>query len=211
VFAKKYKKKEKQYTDKIFLRIKNSNKPTNDKILMPITFVSNFNKHYDFPRSSDYIFYYREIFNFLENINKEISDKLVLRLMPNTKKKNFFIKILNKNFPHIKYEIPNKNINESLKNYSFFIGSINSTTILQAMLSGIPLIIFMNKDYFMPSNNFKKCYDLLKKNHIMFDNGKSAANFLNFEFNSKKSWYSAGGKNARKHFIKNILYKDFKL
>ena len=92
VFGKKFKQKQKQYTDKIFLRIQNSNKPKNNKILMPISFVSNFNKHYEFPRSSDYIFYYREIFNFLENLNDNVSNKLVLRLMPNLPKKIFFYK-----------------------------------------------------------------------------------------------------------------------
>ena len=55
VFGKKFKQKQKQYTDKIFLRIQNSNKPKNNKILMPISFVSNFNKHYEF-QISDYIF-----------------------------------------------------------------------------------------------------------------------------------------------------------
>ena len=46
------------------------------------------------------------------------------------------------------------NINKSLRDYKLFIGSLNSTTLIQAFLSGIPSIHFLNDSYFLPKNNY---------------------------------------------------------
>ena len=209
IFARSLIKKEKQYTDKIFLRIKDINVPINNKILIPISYVTNFNQHYQFPTCSDYAHYYNQIFSFIENLNKDIQKKIVLRLMPNTKEHNSFSKIIKKKFPNIEVEKPNDNIIKSLKEYSFFVGTINSTTILQAILSGIPFILFLNKNYFLPKKKYVKYYNLLQKNKLMFNDGKSAAFFLNKKFDDRKKWYNKELSNIRKFFIRGMIYSNY--
>lgn len=209
IFANKNRKKEKQYTDKIFLRIKNINRPKNNKILFPISFVQNFNKDFQFPKCTDFNLYYSEVFQFLDNINDDVQDNITIRLMPNIDEKNVFIKILRKRYPNLNIQIPIDNINKSLRDYKLFVGSINSTTLIQAFLSGIPSIHFLDDSYFLPKNNYKKYYDRLKKEKILFNNGKSAAKFLNKKFRDNIYWSSNRLKYVRKDFIKNIIYKNF--
>ena len=190
------------------MRIKNTNKPTNDKILLPVTNVSNFNKNYEFPNSSDVIFSYKEIYNFIINLNPTIQNKLIIRFRPNTSKNFFFYKILKKKFPKLLIQIPKKNIQSDIKNSSLFINSINSTSFLQALLSGIPTLSFFNENFFLPKKKYKKYYDILKKNNLLFKDGKSAAKFLNKKLTDKKFWYSSKYKYVKSYFIKNIIYKN---
>lgn len=210
IFANPIHKKDKQYTDKIFLRVLDTNKSINNKIILPITYVADFNKHYEFPACSVYNEYYKEILIFLKHINPEVKSKLVLRMMPDTNKNDFFFKIIKRNFPDVEIDIPRENINNSLKNFSFLIGTLNSTVILQALLSGIPLLIFCNKNYFLPNRKYKKYYNILVKNNIMFANSIDAAKFINKNINNSKYWYNSKFKDARKIFIKNIIYKHYK-
>ena len=44
----------------------------------------------------------------------------------------------------------------------------------------------MHKNYFLPKLKYKKYYDILTKNKIMFNDGKSAALFLNKKLKDKK-------------------------
>ena len=208
IFARKIRLKEKQFTDKVFLRIKNINQPTTKKILLPVTDTTNFNKNYEFPSPSDYILCYKEIYNFIENLHPSIQNKLIIRFRPNTKKNFFFYKILKKKFPKIYIQIPNKGIQADLKSSLLFINSINSTTFMQALLSGIPTLSILNKNYFLPKKKYKKYYDYLKKNNLLFTDGITAAKFLNKKFYDKKFWYSSKYKYVISHFIKNIIYKN---
>ena len=76
--------------------------------------------------------------------------------MPNIDEKNVFIKILRKRYSNLNIQVPIDNINKSLRDYKLFIGSLNSTTLIQAFLSDIPSIHFLNDSYFLPKNNYKK-------------------------------------------------------
>lgn len=207
IFAKKNKKKEIQYTDKVFLRNKNINKPKNNRILFPISFVSNFNTDYQHPANTEFNFYYKDVFDFLDNINKEVQKKITLRLVPNIDKKNIYLKILKNKYSHLKIEIPKKSIKESLKDYNLFIGSINSTTFIESFLSGISSIHILSKNTFLPKKCYKNFYDKLKRENIIFENGKSAAIFLNRKINDDKYWSSNKRKKSNREFIKNIIFK----
>ena len=147
---------------------------------------------------NDWTNYYKDQEYFFKFLDKRIANNTKIRLHPsdylfdNIQEKNF--KNINKNF---KYD-NNKKLEMSLLSTRLVIIDHLHTTFLETLGTDIPTIIFINELVWKPNKQFAKIFTRLKKVNIIHTNPKSAALFINSNYNNLYLWWNSED-------VKNVL------
>ncbi len=130
---------------KNMLNINNSN---SEKIIMPISLPSLFSKNMSTSISGKcYENYFLDLIIFLKTLNFEIRKNIIFRFPPGGKFLDYDLYI-KKKFPEIKIDYGNKPLKNLLIKCKISICTVDSTTVLSSIVSGIPTIFFLEKKLF---------------------------------------------------------------
>ena len=189
---------------------KRINKTRKESLLYISTGGSNF-----FPdgfgvmSGNDWNEYYKNQEYFFQFLDKRIVNDTKIRLHPSD---YLFDEIQGKNFRKInktfKYD-NNKNLEMSLLNTKLVIIDHLHTTFLETLGTDIPTIIFINELVWKPNEQFAKIFIKLKKVNILHTNPKSAAFFINSNYNNLYAWWNSEDvKNVLIDLKKNFINLD---
>ncbi len=149
---------------------------------------------------------------FFNNLNSNILQNMWIKKYPPKYKKTFCYNPADKLIEKSKIKLTNNVKNSDLELSKYFnsakliVTNYLSTSYLQALISNKPAIIFFNSKSYFLNNKYKKIYDGLIKNNIMFKDPKKAASFLNKNFHKIDKWWSnKQTQEARLNFIRNNI------
>lgn len=144
---------------------------------------------------------------FLDSLNKEIRDNVILRLNRDFFKKIYGIKYINfvKSF-NVRIDDGETKITELLDDSKLCIFNYDSSGFLENYCKGIPSIMLFNKSYInFITKEFQKKYKDLIKNKIIFNNEVLLAEHINkFWFNMENWWDLKETKKVLKNFNSNL-------
>ncbi len=145
-------------------------------------------KNYHLPTGPETQIEYLEIKSLINNLSQKIKNKIILR---NKKDLGYSLsKKIKKDFNDIRISILNekKHIDVELKKAKLILCTYPGTAISQALVTGIPTVIFLSKKIY---SNFheKKIIEILKKNKIFFDDAYKLSCHINSVWNNIDSWW----------------------
>ena len=82
-----------------------------------------------------------------------------------------------------------KSMLDSFKKSKMLICKYPQTTFAEAMISNIPTILVLNKNYWHFDSNFLKVIEELKNTKIIFEEVKNATDHVNFYWNNLDEWW----------------------
>ena len=154
-----------------------------------------------------YKLYFKNIINFIKNLDLDNRKKLIIRLYP--QKFNPDIpKILKNCFPEIKIDYANSDFISQVSKAKLCIIANNSTTFLQTLRLNIPTIIFWDDKIVRLRSTPSKNFENLKKCGIFYNNPLDAAIFCNKNKKVYKWWSSSQNKKIVDDFVNEFASKD---
>ena len=123
------------------------------------------------PRDIESVISYKNnIKIFLNNLNKMYRKNTTIKSY-DFAKLNFITKNIKNNFNDIKINRINKLVGrgyDDAKNKELIIETYNSTGFLELLSMNSPVVLVTSRNLFYVKNEYKKYYDLLIKNQIIF-------------------------------------------
>ena len=157
-----------QYLSPHIENISNINNSNSEKIIMPVSLPSLFSKNMSTSISGKcYENYFLDLIIFLKNLNLKIRKNIIFRFPPGAKLLDYDL-LIKKKFPEIKIDYGNKPLKNLLIKCKISICTVDTTTILQSIASGIPTIFFWRENYFESQNFLNKEYLFFKKKKNIF-------------------------------------------
>jgi len=148
----------------------------------------------------------KNFFSFLNNLDKNTIKNVTTKCYP-MDGLNYISKDLLKKFKEIKYTTTDKKRKgfELSGNYNLLIETINSSGFLESLSMNIPVILITPKKFFVVKKEYKKYYDSLIKNNIIFFDTTKAAKFVNSNLtNIDKWWFNKKRQASIKYFCENM-------
>ena len=176
----------------------------------------------DFPREIEtYDIYKNHLFGFLNNLKKDILNETTAKCYRATETKKFpnlrfdyISKDLKTKYKKVKYILTDKRKRgfETSDKFKLLIETTNSTGFLESLSMNIPVILVTSKDFFTIKNEYKKYYDSLLKNDLIFFDNIKAAKFVNSNLNNiEKWWFDKKRQKSIKFFCKNMCKQEMNL
>ena len=131
--------------------------------------------------------YFNEQLKFYRYLNGINKGKVKIRLYKDDLGNLYKEKWLQK-FPEIKFD-SNLKFQQSLQNSKLYVTDHLSTTWLEAVTINKPTILFISKDLYDYTPEFKELMEKLKLVSIYHDSANSAANFINKTYPNIDSWW----------------------
>ena len=134
-------------------------------------------------------YYIDEQLVFLNNLNKNVLDNIVIR--------PYHFDFGWKNIERFQNVYPNikidniSNIYNSFKNTKLVVSTLNGTSFLESLSLNLPTIIFFNKNYDQINNNAKSYFKVLEEAGIFFSNPELASIHINKIFNNIDMWWKS--------------------
>jgi len=186
----------------------------NTKIMLPlagplITYVKNIGIG---PNGRQWSDLHNSVERFILNLDDEIKKEIIVRL-PATGNSDPW-KLQNK-FSNIvgETQIQQSNIpfHKAINEAGFFVGVYDSTTILEALSSGMPCIFFWDSQEWVLRESAKKLYESLVDVGVLHNSYKSASVMLNKVYYTRNDWWcDYDRKNAVEEFKNNFAYTNDK-
>ena len=168
-----------------------TNKNLGDKLLF-LTYEVELYAHriQDGPLSCSVLKSYRTWEKFIENLNEKQLEKLRVRtgyglFRDDWQIENKFISLLG-----FKKISRTRKISQDFKNSKIIIHTSMQTTFLEAMKTGIPSIILLNKDLWNISREMKIFYQKMKLNNIIFTDPQLLNKHLNNIWDNPLKWWN---------------------
>jgi putative transferase (TIGR04331 family) len=180
------------------------------KIFICITLWNKFSIGlFSFPRTNlDRLRKINSIKCLIDNLNNNLSDKIVLRYVKKTEKR-FLYKFQEEKFnKRIKYDRADLPFHKVTSKGKLFIHDSNSTGFLETMFYNLPTILILDKkcDTFRKTN--EKLIKLLERKKIIHYDANLAAKFINANFNNiEKWWFNKDLQLIRKKFCLKFVKK----
>ena len=135
---------------------------------------------------------YRENLNFfLNNLNEKIKKITTIKSFDHYNT-NFITKDIKKNFKGIKINkvkrIKGRGFEEANEK-QIIVETFNSTGFIELLSMNSPVILLTTKPLFYVKKEYKKYYDALIKNKIIFFNPKEAAEYVNLNLSRIEEWW----------------------
>ena len=177
------------------------------------------NKQMDVPRELETgDIYKKDLFVFLNNLKKNILEETTIKCYKPLDIKryphlidNYISRDLLAKYNKIKYiEIDkSKRGFEMSGKYELLIETINSTGFLESLSMNIPVILVTSKNFFTIHNEYKKFYNSLIKNNIIFFDSVKAAKFVNTNLNNiDKWWFDRKTQKSISYFCENMCKRE---
>ena len=151
------------------------------------------------------------IYNFKSLIDKILNKKklnICLRYKKNIESQ--YIKFNERYFSkNIKIDRAENDVNELYANSKLIITDTMSTTFFECMSHNIPVIIFIDKDYEIITERFKKIFLGMKKNNMVFHDLKKINSFIIQNQGKIDTWWNSSNvQKIRLNFIKNFANRS---
>lgn len=175
----------------IFNRSLFKNSSLTSKNILLITYASpRYSYHlYSTPISSQWLKYFSDQLNFVDNLNTGNKDKLLVRLYNEDYKWNQKARWLDR-FPNIKFA-NSKKIDFYIQNARLVICTYNATTFLECIYNNIPTIIFWDCKLWEIREEALPYMNLLFENNILHFSPESAALHVNNVYTNVNSWWTS--------------------
>ena len=111
--------------------------------------------------------YFLDLIIFLKTLNFKIRKNIIFRFPPGAKLLDYDL-FIKKKFPEIKIDYGYKPLKNQLVKCKISICTVDSTTNLKSIASGIPTIFFWRENYFESKNFLNKEYLFFKKKKNIF-------------------------------------------
>ena len=147
--------------------------------------------------------------NLIKKISKNVTTDITFRFR--NFKSHYFEeekKILEKNFPFIKFDYGDKKIEKILKNYRLCLFNYNSTGFLENLSYGFPSISYWSNFYVHVSPAYKEVIDDMVKSGLIFKDQDSLVSELKKFWSKVDVWWNF---EERKKAIENIVRTYSKL
>jgi putative transferase (TIGR04331 family) len=173
----------------------------------------------DCPREIEtYDIYKKHLFGFLNNLKKDVLNETTAKCYRPTDKKKFpnlefdyISKDLKTKYKKIKYISTDKKKRgfEMSDKFKLLIETTNSTGFIESLSMNIPVILVTSKDFFTIKNEYKKYYESLLKNDLIFFDNIKAAKFVNSNLNNiEKWWFDKKRQKSINFFCKNMCKQE---
>ena len=161
--------------------------------------------------ASQWLYYFNDQCEFINNLQDDIKEKSIVRLYKNDynweQKKRW-----KQQFPSIKISDGKKNISHELKKCKLFVSTYNATTYLESINLNLPTVIFWDLNYWEICESSIPYFENLKKVGVFHDNPKSAAKHINHIWENVDEWWnSIEVKEAISNFNNNYNKKSYNL
>ena len=162
--------------------------------------------------SSQWLDYFNDQCTFINSLNPQIRDSLIIRLKAIEKGWEPSYDRWRDKFSKIKIDKGNSNIDNLIKKSKIYIGTINSSTSVECFSLDIPVVLYWNLNQFEIRDEAKEYFDKLKKVGVFHDTPESAASHINLIWHDVNSWWnSVDVKDAVNLFKNNYCYEPPKL
>jgi putative transferase (TIGR04331 family) len=162
--------------------------PTGGLLLVCMTLPKYSYRLYSVPIASQVEDYINDQLDFVDYLDNGVKDSLIVRLYPSDrdwKQKQRW----QDRYSAVKFDSPKNNLKHSINDSRLFIGTYNSTTILEVMASNIPVIMFWNPKHWELRESASMDYEKLRSVGILHDTPKSAAEKVNSIWSNVDSWW----------------------
>jgi len=145
----------------------------------------------------DWSEYQEDIINFIERLNPQIREKIIIRLKKrhhvNEANRDYFNteKNLRKKFPKLRFDNYKKRLNDMLPDTSIVIVTHNSTTLLETLSKNIPTIMLMDFNKHKLSDTADKFYKNLSAVGILHFKAESASEKLLTVWKNPDEWWNS--------------------
>lgn len=191
---------------KISLKELNKNK----KIVLYLSLQKKYNNRLEFQMDySDNLKNINQYFKLYDNLNHSLKEHFFVKTIPNpgwwnsskfwTNKYDSDIKIIN-----------NKSSKNTLIETKLLVTSQISTPFIEAMYTGIPIVVFAKLDEYSFKPNVKKLFLKLKKIGVIHDDPISCSKFINKNYSNLLSWWTQPYVQKEINKIRNLLFTDKK-
>lgn len=143
---------------------------------------------YSVPIASQWLDYFNQQSEFINNLSSGIKDKVQLRLYKDDfgwDQYSRWIEI----FPSIKFNDKTQSMKEAASRSRIFIATYNATTYLESLSWNMPTIIFWKTEHWELNADAKEYFELLESVGIFHKTPESAANKLNSIWDDIESWW----------------------
>lgn len=140
--------------------------------------------------ASQWLYYFNDQCEFINNLHDDIKEKSIVRLYKNDynweQEKRW-----KHEFPKILLSDGKKSISHELKKCKLFVSTYNATTYLESINLNLPTVIFWDLNYWEICESSIPYFENLKKVGIFHDNPKSAAKHINHIWENVDEWWNS--------------------
>ena len=170
------------------IKIKNSEKQ--HLLLVTATFPRYSYFIYSAVLASQWLYYFKDQCEFIDNLNSGIKQETIVRFYKNDYKWNQAKRWKDK-FPNIKINNGKKNILVQLKKCRLFVSTYNATTYLESIAMNIPTVIYWDTNYWELRNSAIPFFNKFRKAGIFHDSPSSAAFHINLIWDNVDDWWNS--------------------
>ncbi len=146
---------------------------------------------YSSPIASQLLDYFNDQCKFIDNLDSQIKNNLILRLPPIKENYSPSIERYMTKFSDITIDDGSSNINKLLKKCRLCVSTYNSTTFLITISMNIPTIMFWNPNHWELREPAKTYFDKLKEVGVFHETPESAARYINMIWQDIDSWWNS--------------------
>ena len=155
----------------------------------------------------------KNLVNIIQNLNPEIKKKTIIRLNKSYYENFFGIKYINL-FKDLGFKCDDgkSSVKELIRSCKLSFYTYDSTGVLENFVLNVPTIFLNNKEFKKDlTKSFKKKYELLYENEIMFLNEKKLIEHINLNWDKIDNWWMKNERQlAISEFNKNFNLKPSK-
>ena len=170
------------------IKIKNSEK--HHLLLVTASFQRYSYFIYSAVMASQWLYYFNDQCEFIDNLNSGIKQETIVRLYKNDYKWNQAKRWKDK-FPNIKINNGKKNILVQLKKCRLFVSTYNATTYLESITMNIPTVIYWDTKYWELRDSAIPFFNRFRKAGIFHDSPSSAAFHINLIWDNVDDWWNS--------------------
>lgn len=174
---------------------------TRNKILILISSTSRYSGGIaSMPISSQWLDYLGLQIEFYNALPLSYQDDVCFRLYPHDygwEQDKRLLAVI----PSVQFD-SEPDFSKSMLSSTVFVSGWNTTTYLEALVAGVPTVLFWDPNTFEVRDSAKKYFDLLRHAQILHDSPSSAAEHLSKVYNNINAWWdNSTVKNAREAFV----------
>jgi putative transferase (TIGR04331 family) len=140
--------------------------------------------------SSQWLSYFKDQIDFVNNLDTNITDKTTVRLYRHDYKWDQ-IGRWKAVFPNLNYDKGVSRIENLFTDTKLYIASYNATTFLETFRLNIPTVIFWDPNYWENRDSVELLFNELKRVKVFHDTPESAAKHINEIWNNVEGWWGS--------------------
>jgi putative transferase (TIGR04331 family) len=160
-------------------------------ILLALRLPSQSYHIYSAPIASQLLSYFIDQCKFINTLNTQIKDNLIVRLRQIEKNYEPSTERWVAEFPDITFDDGSSNINKLLDKSRLCISTYNATTFLETFSMNVPTVMFWNPNHWELREPAKTHFNKLKEVGVFHETPESAARHVNMIWQDVNAWWNS--------------------